>query len=277
MKRNIYFIVFVIFIQINTSAQQWEEGTSWLYKLISNSNVELIKYEIVNTNLENNDTLFTINKSNISYYGKDWNNLSKHEDTVVDTYYLKKTNDSIYIISKDNEPVFLYALKQSSRNEKLSVVSPSNVNLFSPSLGEYIYEHIGPYKDLIPNDLSHNNEKLICFYSKNFNTIFSPIDEKFCSDIVSYQKTNDSLSNEIKFIATTKVFPNPTEDFLFVNIDEAIDDLNVSIYTLQGNLVANYHLLDERKINLKRLKKGIYIVKLNQGIKVIGTHKIIKK
>lgn len=71
-----------------------------------------------------------------------------------------------------------------------------------------------------------------------------------------------SVKNEIS------IYPNPTEDFFYLNIDDALDKkLDITIFNLKGQIVyAKKEFSTEetfhQNINIKSLPSGIYLVKI---------------
>ena len=56
------------------------------------------------------------------------------------------------------------------------------------------------------------------------------------------------------------VYPNPTSDFLNVNIIDEVDDLNYNIYNSNGKLVAKDRLKRQTIIDITSLNKGKYFL-----------------
>ena len=72
------------------------------------------------------------------------------------------------------------------------------------------------------------------------------------------------------------IFPNPTSDFIKVELKTEQKDLYASIFTLQGKLVQTQRNLNEN-IELKHLPKGAYLLSLNnQKGEIVFTEKIFK-
>lgn len=70
-------------------------------------------------------------------------------------------------------------------------------------------------------------------------------------------------------------YPNPSNDFLVINANEVIDDLQ--FFDVTGRLVLNEKINGiNKKIDLTTLPQGVYIVKAFAADK-ISTFKIIKK
>ena len=86
--------------------------------------------------------------------------------------------------------------------------------------------------------------------------------------------------NDIKPIDLyVHVFPNPTEDYLILKIDD--DQLNIYYYQLfdvNGKLLESEKILNvETKISMRQFVSATYIVRVLIGENTIKTYKIIKK
>ena len=77
---------------------------------------------------------------------------------------------------------------------------------------------------------------------------------------------NDDLDENII------IYPNPTEDILFISGNE--NELEVSIYDLLGKRVMKVSVIN--RIDISLLSIGTYLVYINNGTKV-SQYKIIKK
>ena len=78
--------------------------------------------------------------------------------------------------------------------------------------------------------------------------------------------SNRSIDQEIK------VYPNPTNGLLHIELSGYNTDLNISLYTLRGRIVYSEDINDyapdkilKRQINLARFGKGVYFVRLNNN------------
>lgn len=74
----------------------------------------------------------------------------------------------------------------------------------------------------------------------------------------------DPLTNtpELQASSPLKVFPNPAQDFITIQLDELIRE--VQIFDLSGKLILQSNSLSkEDRIDLSGLSKGMYILKVN--------------
>ncbi len=82
------------------------------------------------------------------------------------------------------------------------------------------------------------------------------------------------------YIDEIKIFPNPARDNIQIDIKKYKNEnnLQISIYSVCGNIIKNYNIIDNKKkikINLKNFKKGFYFVVLKNDKKVFAKNKLI--
>lgn len=97
------------------------------------------------------------------------------------------------------------------------------------------------------------------------------------SNRTTFSYSDDPLSvkdfNQIKL----KVYPNPTSDYLHINIDNFDVNTSLELFNLMGKQVKASHLYSNRAIvDISNLAKGVYFLKIHSNGKV-ATKKIIKK
>ena len=75
-----------------------------------------------------------------------------------------------------------------------------------------------------------------------------------------------------------EVFPNPTQDFITIQLVEVIGDVEYSIYDVAGKQIINAKIsLNETKLDLTNYVRGTYFLKLYIGQnQSIQTFKIVK-
>jgi len=80
--------------------------------------------------------------------------------------------------------------------------------------------------------------------------------------------------------STTKVFPNPTSDQLFIQLDPSYTYSTLTINNAIGQRVKRIDLAEEKQkkveINLKNMPKGVYYIKLQEESKGIELLKVVK-
>src|SRR5690606_3565305 len=76
-------------------------------------------------------------------------------------------------------------------------------------------------------------------------------------DIGAYEFDETLLSvNDFNVINTIKIYPNPTSDYIYINIENSDID-SVKVYSMQGKEVLT---TNTKNVNLSDLSSGIYIV-----------------
>jgi len=83
-------------------------------------------------------------------------------------------------------------------------------------------------------------------------------EEDFFSNIESQKSTKNHL----------KVYPNPVDDELTIQTAQKIRNGNISVFNVNGKCLFNseFSNLNEITINILHLKKGLYIIKLFDGL-----------
>ncbi len=71
-----------------------------------------------------------------------------------------------------------------------------------------------------------------------------------------------------------RLFPNPANDFFYVNCENINEDLEVEIFDLTGRLVLNKKINSNDIVDIETLKAGIYIITIKSKNKLY-THKLI--
>ncbi|WP_332243940.1 T9SS type A sorting domain-containing protein [Flavivirga spongiicola] len=85
----------------------------------------------------------------------------------------------------------------------------------------------------------------------------------------------NSLSNKAQaYNLSTSIHPNPSSGFLYLNTSNKIK--NISIYDINSRLIFENQELNNGKIDITELKKGVYFLKINYNGNIV-TKKIIKK
>ena len=86
---------------------------------------------------------------------------------------------------------------------------------------------------------------------------------------------NQTLGIEEHTNSNFKVYPNPVQDILNIDVDRFIKE--VQIYSLNGKLVRKIINLPHNSLQVKELQAGIYILKIIEEDKRISIIKFIKK
>lgn len=103
-------------------------------------------------------------------------------------------------------------------------------------------------------NISGNNKVRLEFYQgyPNFCVGYIKVTSMTCMA--------QTLGNEEFNKSTVTVYPNPTSDYLNLNID---DEVNVKIFDLLGKMVMNQKVI--KQISLSNLNKGLYLVEVSNN------------
>lgn len=86
------------------------------------------------------------------------------------------------------------------------------------------------------------------------------------------------VSIETRTEADIQVMPNPTQDFVYVNTDNDVNNATYRVFDINGRLIIGGKLNGNRtKISLINCTKGVYILNILEGSDVIKTEKIVKQ
>ena len=74
------------------------------------------------------------------------------------------------------------------------------------------------------------------------------------------------------FLKTLKIYPNPADEFISIQIDEFLnDDLNVEILDVSGKVAKTERMKENTqylKIDSQNFTQGVYFIRLTGGKKV---------
>lgn len=87
--------------------------------------------------------------------------------------------------------------------------------------------------------------------------------------------TNTTLStNNVNKTKEFELYPNPAKDILNIGLDDSIKDFTFEITDTSGRLISSYK--NQKKINISKLKSGIYMGTLISGKERISKKFIVK-
>ena len=132
----------------------------------------------------------------------------------------------------------------------------------------YWYPQFGFYKPSFRTDISIQSETdtnlvregINYEYDTNFNTWNELEGEEFKS--YWYYTKESSLSTDIVELNSFTIYPNPTNNTLFISGSES--PLTISIYNMLGKEVLSINNTDN--INVQALPKGIYAIRISDGV-----------
>ncbi len=193
---------------------------------------------------------------------KVWSNNSWNSDQkVVFQYKMNGGISSVSFVNINNEWVYAYRLNEdydthnNPKSYKVEMYENNTWTTLMETEMEYTYD--------LQNRLV---ESIIKIYDGS-------IWHNLTKEIITY-KTNTGIANHK---AELNVFPNPTSDYIQLNMKEASAG-TLNIYNLSGQLLISQHIenTNEARVNLNELTAGTYIVNFICGYEVLVT-KIIKE
>ena len=125
-----------------------------------------------------------------------------------------------------------------------------------------------------PNFTTPALEETTSYYAENINST------DCASERVEVTATISGLGVEtINSSERIKIYPNPTNSIININIDRSIEDLGLNIYNSNGLLVKTEHYFNanDLKLDLTELPQGIYVIKLIEKGNIIAESSIVKK
>lgn len=225
---------------------------------------------------ESNDSIFIFHENTFKFIynlsaevGHQFivNNFVAHQ--ICDTNPDALVDDTLTLTQKDDYVVGDVILKRS----------------YFSSLGRWsighLYGRVGPSMSLFPSPVSEE-----CITQYAFSNIHCYSDNirgsiNFYSPNISSSQTCDYLvsttlgievadKSKSKFI----VYPNPGLDIITIDMDVSIGDLE--IIDLNGRLALSYNNINLKNIDISKLSKGSYIIKVKTN-SIIQTIKFIKE
>ena len=132
----------------------------------------------------------------------------------------------------------------------------------------YWYPEFGFYKPSFKTDISIQSETdtnlvregITSEYDTNFNT-WNELEGEESKSYWYYTKES-SLSTDIVELNSFTIYPNPTNNTLFISGSES--PLTISIYNMLGKEVLSINNTDN--INVQALPKGVYAIRISDGV-----------
>ncbi|MDG1227337.1 MAG: T9SS type A sorting domain-containing protein, partial [Polaribacter sp.] len=130
------------------------------------------------------------------------------------------------------------------------------------------YPALGVYKPSFKMDISTQSETetnivregISYEYDTNFN-IWNELEGEEFKEYYYYTKES-SLSTDIVALNSFTIYPNPTENTLFISGSES--PLTISIYNVLGEEVLS--VKNRNNINVEALPSGVYMIRITDGV-----------
>jgi hypothetical protein len=229
--------------------------------------------------------------SNAAYQYREWIGVKLPSKLVMNRFYLI----DYYISFADKSdlispPPQIYFLEdslnfgQGVNNLDLNFIdgnylSIPNSNLFNDSVNwvkmsvfylakggeEFLY--LGNFKDnnSTPQDTTEN------YLPHGSNFAYFYID-----DLSIYELDSTVSVNESKFDVNIKVYPNPAQEFVSVDLPNSFNQAQLSIYNLTGQLISQKQITHpNQQIPITELGNGMYIFVIQNGDRVLGRQRVV--
>jgi len=110
--------------------------------------------------------------------------------------------------------------------------------------------------------------------TETYSSVTNVITQGFHQNTYSISKVEDLLDG-----IDINVYPNPTQNFVFINLNQNENKVDVIVLTdIQGKIIQNKKVTkDIEKIEFSNYPRGIYFLKISQTNKSYKEFKIIKK
>lgn len=143
----------------------------------------------------------------------------------------------------------------------------------------------GSWKELDFTFKANGGEKFLCI--GNFDSD-EDIDSLHYNSPQGYYENSYYLIDDVSLVRTTSVgveeneidkiniFPNPTQDFVNIELPKNINQVQLSIYILTGQLISQKQIKQfNKQISITELGNGMYIFLIQKGDKVIGRQRVV--
>ena len=240
-------------IRYNWENNTWVNGRNNIYTYSNNNqNTSIVYYLWANNNWEFHEKEI-INFDNINIA---LNNVSKKINNNswlnVDSIVYQNNN-----INMDNQVFYNWQNNTWGKRSKrvYNYDEVSNTNYIIPN---YFFSH-SKFKKKLINEYWYIN-------SNNNNWLDDGILDYYYSDI------NTISINELSKKAIS-ITPNPANNYITIS---GITNSIINIYNISGKLVKTQNINSSNKIDISKIKKGIYIVSATKNNSIISTKKLIK-
>jgi hypothetical protein len=126
------------------------------------------------------------------------------------------------------------------------------------------------------------------FYSNSAGQLSTTLGEPIISTTSSgtneltqgFQQTKTTVTSieDYQTDFEMNVYPNPVSEYIIIKIEKIKEDINFTIYTIEGKIIINNQLKElETKLDIGGFAKGSYFLNITEQNKIIKTYKIIKQ
>ncbi|MDO6759669.1 T9SS type A sorting domain-containing protein [Tamlana sp. 2_MG-2023] len=114
-----------------------------------------------------------------------------------------------------------------------------------------------------------NSSKSTYLYDNNYNEITSNYswnttiqDFELTGKIFYYYEEDNSLNTEGISLPKLAFYPNPTTDYIHINVADSFSEMNIKLFDMAGRKVYNHDIHNSKTIDLTEVKPGQYVYKI---------------
>lgn len=268
-------IILLVFMTPSTQSfsQGWNAGSKWYYSYPYYPNTEFVAIKLVGDTVINGQQAKVMEGRcgcepfESKFIFEDSNRVFRHNPGT-DSFHLiydfnKNAGDSLEIFLRTDLPLikyyidsigYLYINDDTLKTQYLSY--PHNQGYW---FGEYLIEGFGSNACMFPQSgiCDPNTGPLKCYYNPITGS-YSFQDGVFCDESTVTGIPNGNLGEA----AGIKIYPNPVKDWLWLDAQQNLRIDLIRIYDLNGREMVRKTNINESKIDVGGLKKGIYFVQI---------------
>lgn len=305
------FLILCLCFPLLINAQitiEWDApGASWLYRTISMSSVEYLKFQSLGDTIIEGQVAKKIGVWEASFYNT--NPIQGRSDEFLHTEYMYATGDSVFryqggafvlvydfgvqagdswmVTGNDDHACHQFSTQntdvvsvESVDNKQFGAYEFEVMNVAENeywSLGNKVIRGIGSTKtmfaeqvgcgDLIDGTIGYL-ESLDCYYNNELGFVGISADTQFCFDLITDSEGVIQEENET-------VFPNPASTIIYFSDNYIGKNFQIKIFDTQGKLHL-YKKTITQNVDIGHLPNGVYLLNVLSEHKVVFTQKIVK-
>ena len=96
-------------------------------------------------------------------------------------------------------------------------------------------------------------------------------------NLISQTNEINVAEDSTKSLFEFEIYPIPTKDYVLIDNENSLENVNVLLFSSEGKIIKNLNLnLENTKLDISTLEKGIYYLKFIKDGEEIHQHKIVK-
>lgn len=223
-----------------------------------------------------NDTTICQGQSVTFDVGSYHNSILWHNNSTNSTYTVTNT-ETVSVTVQNQCGIYLDTVQ-------VTVLPTPIVNLGSDTticVGNYIILDAGSgYQNYIWSNNEQTQTIQVISQIPITNTYSVTVTDQFgCtgSDQINITFQICSDMSDISFISDLHVYPNPTEGMLYVKYDKRLENIEMTIFSIDGKLVTKYTIYNNILIDLSHLQSGTYLIIFSSNHSVLFKTFLVKK